>query len=144
MAYRLKDLARKLNAELIGDPDVLIESIGSPGAAEPGQIVLLKDLRYRHRLQNTRASALLVGTDGKDLPTLPRLVCDAPYTAFAELTRLFHPLPRPCTGVHSSASVGDGCEIGDGTSVAAGVVIGSSVTLGEDCVIGPNLSLIHI
>ena len=43
MAYRLAELAEQVGAELIGDPEVSIESIGSLAEAVSGQITFLSD-----------------------------------------------------------------------------------------------------
>ena len=138
MAYTLGQLAREVNAEVIGDPEVSIESIGSLLKAGPGQITFLSQPAYRKQLKQTRASAVVLSHKDKDLSALPRLVCDNPYAAFAVLSRIFHTPPMPQAGVHALAAVADDCRIGAQVSIAAGAVIAAGVTLGDECVIGPN------
>ena len=77
MAYTLGQLAREVNAEVIGDSEVSIESIGSLLKAGPGQITFLSQPAYRKQLKQTRASAVVLSHKDKDLSALPRLVCDS-------------------------------------------------------------------
>ena len=139
--YRLGELAKKLNTELVGDPEVLLSGIGSLTGALPGQITFLNNHRFLDQLHDTRASAVLLHVDDKDLSSLPKLICDKPYVSFALLTGIFAAKPQFRAGVHSSAVVGDNCKIGERTSIAPGVVISANVVIGDDCVIGSNCTL---
>ena len=141
MAYRLGELARELDAELVGDPDVLISGVGSLSRASPGQISFLNNRRFLDELRDTRASAVLLCADDRELSALPRLLCGKPYVAFALLTGIFSVKPRLHTGVHPSAVVGDNCKIGERTSIAPGAVLGENVVIGDDCVVGSNSTL---
>ena len=142
MAYRLEQLAERLGANLIGDPDVSIEGIGSIFKALPGQITFLTNSSYREQLKETLASAVLLSHKDKDLSTLPRLVCDEPYVAFAVLSQIFQKrISQPTPGVHALATVADDCKIGKGVSIGAGATINSGVVLGDQCVISPNCTI---
>ncbi len=141
MAYRLEELAERTGAELIGDPALPIEGVGSLAGAVPGQIAFLNNPRYREQLGRTRASAVLVRPADQDLCELPRLVCAEPYVAFALLSQLFWQRPRPAAGVHATAVVAANSQLGAGVSVGPGAVIAAGAVLGEDCVIGPNCAI---
>ncbi len=141
MVRRLGELASELDAELVGDPEVLINGVGSLARASSGQITFLHNRRLLDQLHDTGASAVLLRADDRDLSSLPRLLCDKPYVAFAVLTRVFFARPRFYAGVHPSAVVDDNCRIGERTSIAAGAVIGANVIIGDDCVVGSNCTL---
>ncbi len=141
MAYTLDELAAHTGAELSGDPDIAIAGIGSLAAAAPGQIACLNNPRYREQLKLTRASAVLLRREDRELCKLPSLVCADPHVAFARLSQLFWQRPRPEPGVHASAVVADDSRLGAGVAVGPGAVVGAGTVVGADGVIGPNCTL---
>ena len=66
MAYRLGELARRLDGRLRGDPERLIRGVAPLDRAEPDQLSFLTNPRYRRAAEATRAGALLVAP-GSDL-----------------------------------------------------------------------------
>ena len=138
MAHKLGDLAKKIGAELIGDPNISIEGIGSIPKATPGQITFFSDTRYQKQLIDTRASAVVMRHEDTALCELPKLACDNPYVAFAILSQIFVQIPLPKWLVHPAAVVADDCKLGKDVSIGPGTFIDYGVTIGDGCVIGPN------
>jgi UDP-3-O-[3-hydroxymyristoyl] glucosamine N-acyltransferase len=150
---RLSDLARELDAELLGDGDVLVRGAAGLEHAGPDDITFVARSGLVERLASCEAVAVIVGPDVT--PDRPALRVDDAYRAFARLLgRLAPPLDRIFPpGVHATAVVdptaevadggsvgpyavvGAGCRVGRGTRVGSHVVLEPDVTVGADCVL---------
>jgi UDP-3-O-[3-hydroxymyristoyl] glucosamine N-acyltransferase len=154
---RLRDLAALLDAELIGDGEVLVSGAAGLEDAGPGDITFLARASLAGRLGASRAGAVIIGPDLEaDRPALR--VAD-PYRTFARLlARLATPLDRVFPpGIHPTAVidptatvaegvalgpyavVGAGCTIGRGARLGPHVVLECDATVGEDCVLYANV-----
>lgn len=68
-SIRLADLAQQLNAQLHGDGDITIAGLASMSLANSEQITFLSDSRYREKLTECQAAAVVL-TEA-DLPFCP-------------------------------------------------------------------------
>jgi UDP-3-O-[3-hydroxymyristoyl] glucosamine N-acyltransferase len=155
----LKLLAEPARAELEGDGGVLIDRVASLDGATSGAIAFLANPKYRHQLQSTRASAVIIEPRFAADTMLPKLVTSNPYAAYARIAALFHPLPPIAPGIHATAVVaasarvaasatigpcavvGDHASIGERTRIHAGCAIGEDCTVGDDVVLYPRVVL---
>jgi len=155
----LRQLAERCGVELAGDGDVVIDRVASLDSAESGGIAFLSNPKYRHRLADTRASAVIVAPADAEATTLPRLVTTNPYATYAHVAAILHPVRAAAPGVHptgviapsarvaSSASIGphvtigERSTIGERAQIGAGVAIGDDCTVGEDCILRPRVVL---
>ena len=154
--YTLKQLADLCQAELVGDPDVLIRGVASLAHAQAGSITFLSNTKYRSLLGSTRASAVIVGVEDREGTRLPKLICSNPYASYAKIAALFSPTERFSPGIHpaaiaapdaliataasiaAGAVIGAATQIGDRSVIMPGAVIGAGVVIGRDCLIYPN------
>ncbi len=142
MAWRLGELADRVGAGLIGDPDIEIDSVASLQHARPGTISFLANCRYKQYLKQTRASAVIVSREDVDECPTAALISNNPYLAFAKVAVLLHPQPPEPPGIHPTSVVAPNCNIdatatiGAQTVVEAGAVIGPHVFVGPGCIIG--------
>lgn len=151
--YTLGQLAREVGATVIGDAERIITGLRPLDEAGPEHLSFYHNRRYLEAARRSRAGALLVADaepfSGRDL-----LVCRDAYPAFASLSSLLNPAPRPAPGVHPSAvvatsarvdegaSVGPHAVVGDRAVVARGAVLGPCVVLGDDSEVGLD-SILH-
>jgi len=137
---RTAELARVLQAELRGDPDLEITGVAGIEEAEPSQLTFVANPRYAALAKTTRAGAILVSPEFPDVRTAT-LRLKNPYLAFAQALEVFYQPPvwpasvHPTAVIHSTASVGKRAHIG------AYVVIGEQVVIGDDAVILPHVVL---
>ncbi len=170
MTFTLEDLARRLQARLVGDGDVVITGVSGIDEAGPSELTFLANPRYFPHLKTTQAAAVIVSPDAEgsrdEQAGLARhvalLVHDRPYFAFLQSLRLFHPPPPPPDpGVDRSARIGrrvrltDGvyvgpnCVIEDDVSLGAGAVIlagsfvGARSVIGAGCMLGPAVTVLN-
>ena len=107
----LARLAEIINAELIGDPQAVVRRAQSFEQAEAGDLTFAADARYRARLNECRATAIIVASVVEGATT-NLLVARSPKLAFARAIQALHtvgyaPLgvsPRLTTGWSSTIS----------------------------------------
>jgi UDP-3-O-[3-hydroxymyristoyl] glucosamine N-acyltransferase len=138
-SYSLGHLADFLSAKLIGDPEIIIHSIGSLDKAQAGQISFLQNAAsYGEYLIHTQASAVLLREEdllGKNLQGNFVIVSD-PYLAYAKISALFDDSPVVAREIHSSVLIGKDCNIGEDVAVEPYVIIGNEVTIESGVTIG--------
>ncbi|HIE4217663.1 TPA: UDP-3-O-(3-hydroxymyristoyl)glucosamine N-acyltransferase [Proteus mirabilis] len=135
-SIRLADLAQQLNAQLHGDGDITIAGLASMGLANGEQITFLSDSRYREKLSECQAAAVVL-TEA-DLPFCPvaALVVKNPYLAYAQMAQIMDTTPAPAQDIHPSAVIAADAKLGNNVSIGANAVIESGVELGDNVVIG--------
>jgi len=136
---KLRELAARLGCELCGDGDVDIRGVAGLEQAGPGELSFLANPRYADKLGATRAAAVVVAP-GQET-SLPCLVSDNPYLAFARAVALVRPQARAAAGVHPSAQVDGSAVLGEAVHVGALCVLGADVRLGARSVLHPQVVL---
>jgi len=137
--FTLAQIVSQLGGRITGDPDTLIRQVGSLERAGRGQIAFLAGPKYRSRLADTGASAVVLGAEAETLSALPRIVCENPYAYFARVSQLFNPAVTQAAGVHPSASIAPTAKLGERVSIGPGCVIGEGVAIGTDCCLYPGV-----
>lgn len=84
MAATLQQLAEVSGAELRGNPDLEIQRVFPIDQAEEGDITFVSNPKYLSKLQDCRASAVIV-VPGLDVPRDNLLITANPYLAFAKI-----------------------------------------------------------
>ncbi len=156
----LKELAEYVGGEIYnGSGEIKISSVSTLSKAVAGQISFLTNDKYAGYLNDTKASAVIVG-EKIDCP-VPLLIAKDPYYAMTQIMILLHGFRphekigiSPQAKISPDAAVGDGCDIhpfavicsgakiGRQCKIYPGVYIGRDVHIGDDCVLYPNV-VIH-
>ena len=150
LSYRLEELAERIGAGLLGNPDVVIDRVATLDAAGPSAVTFLSNRRYRPYLESTQAGAVILASEFADICPVPALLLDNPYLGYARAATLLSPPAEVTPGIAPSAlvdssatvapdaSVGGQCVIEAGASVGAGTSLGAGSFLGRDSSIGPH------
>ncbi|MCG6943324.1 MAG: UDP-3-O-(3-hydroxymyristoyl)glucosamine N-acyltransferase [Thiohalocapsa sp.] len=139
-------LAAELGLALVG-ADVPLSRVAPLHAADASCLSFLVDRRYRPRLADTRAGAVILRQADADAAPCTVLVADNPELAFAKAAAMLHPRPRPPAGVHPTAVVDDSASIDPTASIGplcvleAGVRVAAGVEIGPHCSIGAGTSI---
>lgn len=136
--FSLGELATRIGATLEGDPEVVIEGLGTIDEAGPAQLTFLANPAYAKFLPTTRASAIILHPSLKAQCPVPALLMQNPYAGYALVTQLFAHQTLRTGEVHSSAIVHDSALIGENVTVSANVVIEAGASIGEGSFIGPG------
>ena len=137
MTKTLKEISDIISGELCGNGEVEICGVAGIKEARTGEITFVAHPKYRSEMDNTKASAIIIGRNvvwnGK-----PVVRVENPYFAFAKVLELFaRPKRQPMPGIDKFAIIGQNVKIGERVSIQAFTVIGDNVEIGDDTVIGP-------
>jgi UDP-3-O-[3-hydroxymyristoyl] glucosamine N-acyltransferase len=150
--FSLAELARRIGAEVAGDPAREVGALRTLAEAGPDDLSFLTGARYLEAARRSRAGALLVGAKSPVL-AVDRLIARDPSDALASLVELFHPPAPRRAGVHPTAAVDPASEVDPtagvgpyavierGATIAAGARIGAHAVVGERCRVGENAVL---
>lgn len=158
-AYRLKEIAKLVGGEVVGDGSIRITGLCGIKEAKAGDITFVANSKYLYLLESTKASAVITALDVKKAAK-PLIRTENPSLAFAKLAALLSPLTSghplgvdpqaliakgvrlgEAVAVQAFAVVEKGVEIGDRSVIYAGCYIGRSARIGNDSVIYPNVSI---
>lgn len=156
-ARSVGELAALVGGELHGDADRQIVGLSGLAEAGPSELSFLANAKYHPLLATTRAGAVLVKEPVPAREGTSFIQVAHPHLAFARISQLFHPPPRPPAGidplaqVHPQArvdptatvmglaTVGKGARVGARTLLYPGVYVGEGAAVGADCVLHPNV-----
>jgi len=136
----LKEIAEKLELQLRGPGDVLINGLAGLESAGPDELSFLSNPRYVTRLKDSKAGAVILAPEAPEV-SMPSLVSENPYLSFAQAIELFYLPPQAVRGIHPTAWIADSAQIGGECSIGAHVTIGEGAVIGERAVIYPNVTI---
>ncbi len=135
---RLAELAALVQGELVGDPEVLIGGVADFDSAVAGEITFVADLKRGARLDECKASAIIVPLAVTEISG-PAIRVRNPYLAVAHIHALFVAEPFVATGVDARAVVGHDCHIPADVSISPLVYLGNRVRLGRRVRLHPGV-----
>lgn len=155
---KLAELARLIDADLVGDPDADITRARPFELASEGDVTLALDAAYVARVEASRATAVIVSKaiagSSHNL-----LLAHRPKLAFARAIEALHRVEYEPIGVsgdliagsgtllgkdlsiHPRVTIGRDAVIGDRVTLHPGVVIGDRCSVGDDTVLHANVSI---
>jgi UDP-3-O-[3-hydroxymyristoyl] glucosamine N-acyltransferase len=135
MQKTLKEIAKLIDGEVIGDGDILINGASGIREASEGEITFLANSKYSSLMDKTRAAAIITSADARDT-TKPMIITENPSLAFIKIISMFTPddagHPR---GIDYTVVMGKNVSLGKDVTIGAYSVIGDNVTLGDDVII---------
>ncbi|MGH8750530.1 MAG: UDP-3-O-(3-hydroxymyristoyl)glucosamine N-acyltransferase [Burkholderiales bacterium] len=143
----LASIVERFGGELIGGKNIFISQVAPLDLAAPEHLSFLAQSKYAAQLAKTRAGAVIIGRDARNLTRLPRIVCADPYAYFAKVSTWLNPPAIPAPGIHPSAVIAGSAKIPASATVGAHVCIGANVKIGEQtvisagCVLGDDVSI---
>ncbi|MCJ1879700.1 UDP-3-O-(3-hydroxymyristoyl)glucosamine N-acyltransferase [Pseudomonas nitroreducens] len=142
LSFTLAELAAQLDAELRGDPALVIRGLATLQEAGADQLSFLANPQYRKFLPDSQAGAVLLTAGDAEGFSGNALVVANPYLAYAGLSHQFDRKPKAAVGIHPTAVVDEGAQVDASASVGpyavveAGAQIGANVTIGAHCFVG--------
>ncbi|MFA5093152.1 MAG: UDP-3-O-(3-hydroxymyristoyl)glucosamine N-acyltransferase [Candidatus Omnitrophota bacterium] len=119
MQKTLKEIAKLVAGQVVGNGDTLITGVSGIKEAVEGEITFLANPKYSPLLDKTRASAVVTSVEAQQT-TKPIILTENPSLAFAKIITMFMP-----------------DEVGHPKGIDQTVVLGKNVVLGKDVAIGP-------
>ncbi|MCP5052729.1 MAG: UDP-3-O-(3-hydroxymyristoyl)glucosamine N-acyltransferase [bacterium] len=134
----LKEIAKKINGELKGDPLFNIKSVNSIDHAGAEEITFC--IKKTVDVETLSAGALIVGR--KSTIEYGNLIyVDEPYLAFATLLDFFFPRQRFNEGIDANAVVAAGAVMGENVSIGAFSYVGEGTEIGDNCEIHSGVKI---
>ena len=134
------ELAADLGLSLQGD-DVTLARVAPLDTADLGSLSYFADKRYRARLAQTRAGAVITRSADAGAAPCTALIADNPELAFAHAAARLHPRPRQASGVHPSAVVDPSADIHPTAAIGPLCVIEGDVSIAAEVELGPQCSI---
>lgn len=132
-------IAKILNGEIFGDPNLPIHRLNRIEYAEEGDLTFFADYKYKKYVETTLATCILVPKDFQISSSQAKstfIFVDDPYKAFFTLLKKFDTYyTKFSTFIHPTAI------IGDNTIIAKSAYIGPYVVLGKNCIVGENAKI---
>ncbi len=123
-----------------GEGNPTLTGCNTIDAAGAGEITFLANPKYRDRVPQCRASAIILRPDAASIAQMPQIVCDDPYQALTLAVVRIHGYRRhPQWGVDSRASIAESAQLGPGANVAAGVTVCENVVIGKNVILYPGV-----
>ena len=129
------DLVKKLGGELIGDPNLLINSVASLESANQNSISFFNNPKYLDLLKSSKAAVVIIRKDNLPDRSGTSIVIDNPYLYFAKVSQLLNPNKILKKEIHKSAIIHPSCKLGQDIYIGPNVVIEQNVSLGDEVVI---------
>ncbi len=159
--YTLSQIAKFIDGEIQGDPELIISGVNSLENAKPGDLSFIYKKKYVRLLETTQASVVLLSKEHAVKCPVSAIIVDAPYVAYAKAATLLTKQSFSQKGCDSSAVVSEsafiaenawvgplavveeGARIGDFSFIGPGCVIGKNVTIGESTCLTANVTIMH-
>jgi UDP-3-O-[3-hydroxymyristoyl] glucosamine N-acyltransferase len=129
------DLVKKIGGELIGDSNILINSVASLESAHQNSISFFNNPKYLDLLKTTKAAVVIINKESLSFRKGVSIVIENPYLYFAKVSQLLNPSKSLKKEVHKSAIIHPSCKLGQDLYIGPNVVIEENVSLGDDVVI---------
>ena len=144
MKLTVAQLAERIGAKLVGDPDAANKQISAVGAVETAgesDVTFVTDARHTLKVKKSRAGAIIVATPIEGLAK-PQLIAKDVSVALIETLKVFAPkLKAVAEGIDPTAKIGQSVKIANGVAIGPGVVIDDGVEIGEDSVIASGCKI---
>jgi len=129
------EIAQRINAELIGNKQLMATGINEIHQVESGDITFVDVKKYFSKSLNSAATIIILNErveapEGKAL-----LLCDHPFQAYNDLVLSYRPYAALQQAVHPTA------QIDPTATVEPNAIIGPHVVIGKDCYIMANTTI---
>jgi UDP-3-O-[3-hydroxymyristoyl] glucosamine N-acyltransferase len=135
MKISLRELAKLLDGQVVGDGDLEITGVAGIKEARCGDITFLANPRYETYIRSTKASAVIVDCNHRSVDK-PLIENSNPYYAFLKAVKIFHGERNDVTkGIHSTCVLGKRVQLGADVSLGPYVVVRDDVVIGDNAVV---------
>ena len=138
MAKKLKDIAKYINGELVGEGEIEITGLNGIREAASCELAFIMGPKSEGLIDTTGASAVVVPKTVKSKYNKPVIRVDNASIAFSKAAELLCPdkIPHP-KGISSLASISESADIGSNVALGHYSVIDAGASIGSGTVIYP-------
>lgn len=139
MSHTLASIAEYIDAQLIGEADIVINGVGTLQAGQAGEIGFLAESNYKKYLAQTKLSAVIVDAPAPEV-ACAQLVVKEVKKGWRQVVALFA-RPLGFAGIDASAIIAPSANIGRNARIGAGVSIGAHTVIGDDAIIAAGVHI---
>jgi UDP-3-O-[3-hydroxymyristoyl] glucosamine N-acyltransferase len=163
MEFTAAAIAGFLKGEIVGDPEIKVNTIAKIEEGFEGALSFLANPKYEQYIYSTKSSVVLVNKSfvPSDKVEATMIKVENAYESFASLLQMVDAARPRKKGIHQTAVIepsakignnvyigayayiGDNCIIGDDCSVYPHVYIGDNTRLGNKCTLNPGVKIYH-
>ena len=149
MEFTISQIAKMLNGEVIGNPNISINQITKIEEGCEHSLSFLSNPKYTEHLYKTKSSAVIVNENfvpNQQINTTLIKVKDA-YASFAQLLRIIVDLEKKREGIeqpcfiHETAKINKNIYLGAFSYIGKNVRIGENVHIYPHCYIGDHVTI---
>lgn len=144
----LRELAKITEAELKGDPDVIISGVEDLENARSEDAAFVENKRYARKIRFSKAGVIFIHPDLAQNLERPLLLHPYPSFAFQKVIEYFLEEVQsafsnihPTAIIHESVQLGKGVTIGPYSIVDRGCIIENGVTIEGHVTVGPQVKI---
>jgi len=136
MQKTLKEIAKLIDGEVVGNGDILITGASGIREAVEGDITFLANSKYSPLMAKTRATAIITSNEAQQETTKPVILTPNPSLAFVKIISMFTPddAGHP-SGIDGTAVIGKNVSLGKNVTIGAYSVVGDNATIGDNVII---------
>lgn len=135
--HTLRDIARAVEGQLIGSPDLAVTGVSSLAEAREGDLSYIEHDRYLPAAAQSRAVAFVVSRELVGL-TRPQIVASDAKYAFARIVQQFFTAPYMARAVAADVARGQDVQVGADVSIWPFVTLGDRVRIGARVTLYPG------
>lgn len=132
----LKEIARIINAKLVGNTDAYATGINEIHMVEKGDLVFVDHPKYYDTCIHSKASFIIINQETEFPEGKALLITEDPFEAYLKIVHQYRPFNPSLESTAASAVVGED------SVVMPNVYLGNHVVIGRNCVIFPNVTIL--
>lgn len=138
MPKTLKEIAKFINGELVGDGNISVKGINGIQDAQEGDLTFIANSKDEELIDQTKASCVVVPKNINRSFNKPFIKVDYPSVALSKIIEFIMPesIPHP-KGIHETAVISDNVSLGKNISIGPYTIISDKVSIGDNTVIYP-------
>ncbi len=145
MRFLVSQIAELLSAEVVGDPQGVIETVCKIEEGVQGGLSFLSNPKYTSYIYDTKATAVIVNKDFAPEQEVPctLIKVENSYLAFAKLLNFYQEtvMQNQKVGISDKACIAPSAKIGENVYIGEFVSIGENVVVGNGARIYPQVCL---
>ena len=143
MEFSAEQIAGILSGEVVGNPDIKVNSLSKIEEGKEGTLSFLANPKYEEHIYATGASICIVNktwTPRKPLPDALTLVkVEDAYACFAKLLDFYNQMRQKAAKIEQPSFISESAQTGEGLYLGAFAYIGEQVKIGNNVKIYPNV-----
>lgn len=135
------EIAKKINGEVLGSPELLISCLSSLDNVAPNSLVFCDGEANFNRALASEAAVILTNKPAKVSTQKTQIIVSHPFKAFITLIALFNPPILPKPGIHPSSVIAENVTIGKDVYIGPFVSIAENSIIGDNCTIHSHVAI---